>query len=272
MTTKATTKTQHIDLDKLRAVESNQFSSNWGLTGSVKKLSNIIDDTQKLGIEWPAAVASAIDTAYNGLQQAKTALSNGRPPLTWADLEADDLAARIRTAAVDDSIQHLSLARINSEITKLVTVQTREVIRNAAPEVLTQVIAQAIEQSEHRELVAYSGNLPQKLQSKISVWQNVSRAHSGLVELTDPDNYAKTERNFEAHLLHEWTDEQWLALHTQHDTLTSYASNVDWFAWAVENGIPVAPVTNALELRARTTRANDIGTDYNRKHRITRGF
>lgn len=263
-------KTQHINTDHLQAIETTLFSSTWGMHTKGAKLHHIINDTQQLGILWPAHVSETIEVAYNAIQQAKHALKSKRPELTWDDLHAPDLSTRIRTAAVDDSLQNLSLNKVSQEILRLALGHTSQAISGTAPAVLDEVIQQAIERAEDRDLVAIAGGLPPQLQDKLGKWKYISQAHRQLIELLDIATYSKLERNSDAHLLHEWTDEQWLALHTEQDTLTEYSKSVDWMKWAIKNNIPVSPATTAAEVHARTKRANDIGADYNRKHRRTR--
>lgn len=263
-------KTQHINTDHLQAIETTLFSSTWGMHAKGAKLHHIINDTQQLGILWPAHVSETIEVAYNAIQQAKHAMKSKRPELTWDDLHASDLSTRIRTAAVDDSLQSLSLNKVSQEILRLAMSHTTQAISTEAPKALEQVIKYAQDRSEDRDLIAITGNLPPQLQDKLGKWKYISQAHQQLIKLIDPKTYGQLERNSDAHLLHEWTDEQWLALHTEQDTLTEYSKNVDWMKWAIKNNIPVSPATTAAEVNARTKHANDIGADYNRKHRRTR--
>lgn len=263
-------KTQHINTAHVQAIETNHYSTTWGMHAKGAKLQHIINDTQQLGILWPAHVSETVEVSCNAIQQVRSALKSKRPGLTWDDLQAPDLSTRIRTAAVDDSLQSLSLNKVSQEILSLALNHTIQAVSAEAPKVLDQVIKYAKDHAEDRDLIAITGNLPSQLQDKLGKWRYVSQAHQQLIQLIDPETYDQLERNSDAHRLHEWTDEQWLALHTEQDTLTEYAKNVEWMKWAIRYNIPVSPATSAAEIHARTKRANDIGADYNRNHRKTR--
>lgn len=263
-------KTQHINIDHVQTIETNHYSTTWGMHAKGAKLQHIINDTQQLGILWPSHVSETVEIACNAIQQVRSSLKSKRPELTWDDLQTPDLSARIRTAAVDDSLQSLSLNKVSQEVLSLALRHTIQAVKAEAPEMLNQVIEYAKGHAQDRDLIIITGKLPAQLQDQLGKWRYVSQAHQQLIELIDPATYGKLERNTDAHLLHEWTDEQWLALHTEQDTLTEHAMNVNWMKWAIENNVTVSPAATAAEVDARTKRANDIGSDYNRKHRRTR--
>lgn len=266
MTTKTKTTTAPINLGNLNTVETTQYAA-WGATTHNRaKLTRAAEETQSAGLQWPEVVARTVDTAAEALRTSHTALTTERHRLGWEDLQAPDLAQRIRTAALDDSTAAMDTRNVRAEVNHAAYSETLRVFIDSAPEVLKALNARIVESSEDRALVGAASLLPKSLQHRVSRWAALSTAHAEVLRLTDLAEYEDLERNSGAHRLHRWTQEQWLEFHTAHDTLAR-TKNPDWIKWATDEGIEIAPVGSVRELAQRTKAANDIGQEYNRVHR-----
>lgn len=265
MTTK--TNSKPINSASIRSIES----SSWGTgIGRGLKVSRAAEATNTVGIEWPAATVDQVDRIHAAAQQVLT-LSAERDRLTLDDLLADDVVARTRAAiAIDEGGQRRATSA-QQELGAVAVQGMNRAVLDVAPDMLNTVCDWLIEHQDERHLARAARDLPRHLAGKVSTWNAAVTAHSELLRLTDPMGFEDAERNEGAHRLYSWTIPQWIAFHTEQDTLSEIKTTTpNYWDWKGLEEVELNPARTVAELTKRTKAANDAGQAYNVAHRPTK--
>ncbi|GAB2535250.1 hypothetical protein [Brachybacterium huguangmaarense] len=264
-TTKTTT-TAPINPADVRAVE-------YALSlraGDRTHFGTLVEGTDTLGLAWPAHVAETV-TQCAGILRRATQLEAKRPRLTWEDASAEDMETRVVDAITRDANAARTGTPAQTEIMVATVQHMTETFDAAIPEMIEKVADWIEAHAEIRHLADAAASLPERMRGEIGLWTVALDVHRRLLERSDRMGWSDLERNDVAHIVYDWTAEQWAAFHAEHPTLKG--SDVAPFkTWRDLADVAVKPVRSVEELAERTTRHNDEAEAIDKGNAPRQGF
>lgn len=261
-----TTKTHTLlDPTTVRTLES----SSWGAGYRGVKVARAVEATAAVGIPWPTTTVEGIEQLAPALARVTT-LTTTRPRLTLEDLLADDAPERTRAAIAIDEGGTRRGTSAQAELRQVAILELNRLITDAAPTVLDTVADWLLEHQDERHLARLARDLPPHQRDTLTRWNSAIDAHAELLRITDPLGFEDLERNEEAHRLHAWTSEQWLALHAEQDTLTTTSTTARWWEWPDLPHVAIDPARTTAQLHQRAHEFNNLAEAWNSEHRAKR--